>query len=370
MNKPGLLVLEDGSVFKGRSFGAEGESAGEIVFNTSMTGYQEILYDPSYCGQLVMMTYPLIGNYGVNAEDNESEKLWLQGFIVKEYTGPPSNWRSREPLDQLLKRQGIVAIDQVDTRLLTKKIREQGAMQAILSTRTEDVDLLLERLKKTPSLVGRDLVSEVTTSGFYAWKNGEKSVLDAEGQSSEAHVVVYDFGVKYNILNMLSALKCRVTVVPANTSADALLALNPDGILLSNGPGDPEGVPYAIKNVKALLVSKKPIFGICLGHQILALALGAKCSKMKFGHHGGNQPVMDLATKRVQITAQNHGFEIDLSEIKDEVEVTHINLNDKTLEGLRHRKLPVSSVQYHPEGAPGPHDAAFFFKTFVDSFAK
>ncbi len=369
MNNQGILVLEDGSVFKGRSFGAEGESAGEIVFNTSMTGYQEILYDPSYAGQLVMMTYPLIGNYGVNSEDNESEKLWLQGFIVKEYTRIPSNWRAREPLHQLLVRQGIVAIDQVDTRLLTKKIREQGAMQGILSTRTDDVDVLLERLKGTPGLVGRDLVSEVTTSAPYVWINGEKSALDSETPSGEAHVLVYDFGVKYNILNMLSALKCYVTVVPANTSADAVLDLNPDGILLSNGPGDPEALPYAIQNVKALL-GEKPIFGICLGHQILALALGAKCSKMKFGHHGGNQPVMDLATKRVQITAQNHGFAIDISEIEHEVEVTHINLNDKTLEGLQHRTLPVSSVQYHPEGAPGPHDAAFFFKTFVDSFSK
>jgi len=369
MARQGILVLEDGSVFKGRSFGAEGESAGEIVFNTSMTGYQEILYDPSYCGQLVTMTYPLIGNYGVNPEDNESEKLWLQGFIVKEYTGLPSNWRSREPLDQLLKRQGIVAIDQIDTRLLTKKIREQGAMQGILSTRTDDVEVLLEKLKITPGLVGRDLVSQVTVSSPYAWKNGEKYDLNTKEKSKLRHVVVYDFGVKYNILNMLGALNCRVTVVPANTAADAVLALNPDGILLSNGPGDPEGVPYAIQNVKALL-GKKPIFGICLGHQVLALALGAKCSKMKFGHHGGNQPVMDLATKRVQITAQNHGFAIDLSEIEDEVEVTHINLNDKTLEGFRHRTLPVSSVQYHPEGAPGPHDAAFFFRTFVDSFAK
>lgn len=369
MNNPGILVLEDGSVFKGRSFGAEGESAGEIVFNTSMTGYQEILYDPSYCGQLVTMTYPLIGNYGVNSEDNESEKLWLQGFIVKEYTGVPSNWRSQETLGSLLKRQSIVAIDQIDTRLLTKKIRDQGAMQGILSTRTDDVNVLLERLKTAPRLVGRDLVSQVTTSSPYLWKNGEKCGLDSEVESTQTHVVVYDFGVKYNILNMLSALDCRVTVVPANMTTQAVLALNPDGILLSNGPGDPEGLPYAIQNVKALL-EEKPIFGICLGHQILALALGAKCSKMKFGHHGGNQPVMDLATKRVQITAQNHGFAIDLSEIENKVEVTHINLNDNTLEGLRHRTLPVSSVQYHPEGAPGPHDAAFFFKTFVDSLSK
>ena len=369
MSNQGILVLEDGTVFKGRSFGAEGESAGEIVFNTSMTGYQEVLYDPSYCGQLVMMTYPLIGNYGVNSEDNESEKLWLQGFIVKEYTATPSNWRAREPLDQLLKRQGIVAIDQVDTRLITKKIREQGAMQGILSTRTEDVNVLLEQLKSSPALVGRDLVSQVTTSNPYAWENGKKCDPGDVSSDAKSHVVVYDFGVKYNILNMLTALNCCVTVVPAHTRADAVLAMKPDGILLSNGPGDPEGLPYAIQHVKALL-GQKPIFGICLGHQILALALGAKCSKMKFGHHGGNQPVMDLAEKRVQITAQNHGFAIDLSGIENEVEVTHINLNDRTLEGLRHRTLPVSSVQYHPEGAPGPHDAAFFFQAFVDSFSK
>lgn len=366
MKKQAILVLEDGTAFKGRSFGAEGESAGEIVFNTSMTGYQEILSDPSYKGQIVMMTYPLIGNYGANSEDFESEKLWLEGFIVKEYSSFPSNWRAQEPLDQLLKRRGIVAMDQIDTRALTKKIRERGAMQGILSTKTDDVGALLEKLKTIPTLVGQDLVSHVTCSKAYVWENGEK--CDVQNPSSQPHVVVYDFGVKRTILNMLAALDCRVTVVPANTSADAVLAMRPDGVLLSNGPGDPEAVPYAIKNTQNLL-GKKPLFGVCLGHQIIGLALGAKCLKMKFGHHGGNQPVMELATRRVQITAQNHGFAIDLSGIK-EVEVTHINLNDQSVEGLRHRTFPVSSVQYHPEAAPGPHDAAFFFSTFVDSFSK
>ncbi len=370
MTNQAILLLEDGTVFRGRSFGAEGESVGEIVFNTSMTGYQEILSDPSYKGQLITMTYPLIGNYGVNSEDFESEKLWLEGFIVKEYTGFSSNWRSDEALDLLLKRRGIVAIDQIDTRALTKKIRERGAMQGILSTKSDDIDALLQKLKAVPSLVGQDLVSQVTCTEPYVWENGKKLEVGQGGEAAtQFHVAVYDFGVKWNILNRLNALNCRVTVVPANTTAETVLAMDIDGILLSNGPGDPEGLPYAVKNIKTLL-GKKPIFGICLGHQLLGLALGAKCSKMKFGHHGGNQPVKELLTGRVQITAQNHGFAIDLSEIEDEVEVTHINLNDRSVEGLRHRSLPASSVQYHPEAAPGPHDAAFFFKDFVDSFSK
>ncbi len=368
MKNQAILLLEDGTLFKGRSFGAEGESIGEIVFNTSMTGYQEVLSDPSYKGQLVMMTYPLIGNTGINSEDFESEKLWLEGFIVKEYTGFPSNWRSEEALDVLLKRRGIVAMDQIDTRALTRKIREGGAMQAIISTQTDDVEIMLKKLRAAPSLIGQDLVSQVTCFEPYVWENGKKAALSSE-ISSQHHVVVYDFGVKRNILNMLCALKCRVTVVPANTSAEKVLSMNPDGILLSNGPGDPEAVPYAIHNTKTLL-GKKPIFGICLGHQILGLALGAKCLKMKFGHHGGNQPVMAKNTGRVQITAQNHGFAIDLTAIEKDVEITHYNLNDQSVEGLRHRHLPASSVQYHPEAAPGPHDAAFFFKDFVDSFSR
>ncbi len=365
MKEHAILLLEDGTVFKGRSFGADGESVGEIVFNTSMTGYQEVVSDPSYTGQIVMMTYPLIGNYGVNSEDHESEKLWLEGFIVKEYSAHPSNWRSEEPLDHLLKRRGVVAIEQIDTRMLTRKIRDRGAMQGILSTKTDDIEHLMERLEATPSLVGQDLVSRVSCSEPYEWKNAKGS---GGGESFRFHVVVYDFGVKQNILKMLSDLHCRVTVVPAATSPDIVLEMKPDGILLSNGPGDPEGVPFAIRNTKYLL-GKKPLFGICFGHQILCLALGGKSRKMKFGHHGGNQPVMALASRKVQITAQNHGFEIDLSGIENEVEVTHLNLNDQTLEGMRHRKFQASSVQYHPEASPGPHDAAFFFEEFIDSFS-
>ncbi len=354
-------MLEDGTIFRGRSFGAEGEVVGEVVFNTSMTGYQEILTDPSYKGQIVTMTYPLIGNYGVNSEDNESEGLWLEGFIAKEYSSFPSNWRSEEPLDVLLKRKGIVAIDNVDTRALTRKIRVHGAMQGILSTGSDDPAVLLERLKKIPSLVGQDLVSRVTCDKPYEWKNGSAVPIQFQ-------VVVYDFGVKRNLLKMLSELGCRVSVVPAGTSAETVLEMKPDGILLSNGPGDPEALPHVIKQVKEL-IGKKPLFGICLGHQLLALALGGRCYKMKFGHHGGNQPVMDLATKKVEITAQNHGFAIDFSSALKEIEVTHLNLNDQTVEGMRHRNLPVSSVQYHPEASPGPHDAQFFFKNFIDSFS-
>ncbi len=361
-NNHAMLLLEDGTVFKGRSFGAAGEAVGEVVFNTSMCGYQEILSDPSYTGQMVTMTYPLIGNYGVNAEDHESERLWLSGFIVKEYSPQPSNWRSEGSLDALLKQGGIIAIEGLDTRALTRKIRLHGAMQGIISTESTDTTRLLAKLKKVPPLVGQDLVSKVSCAKSYIWQKGKV-------EKSRFHVVVYDFGVKRNILNMLSELDCKVTVVPADTSAETVLQMHPDGILLSNGPGDPEAVPYAIAHAKALL-GKKPLFGICLGHQILSLALGAKCSKMKFGHHGGNQPVMDMATRRVQITAQNHGFAVDFSNLKNEIEISHINLNDQTVEGMRHKTLPVSSVQYHPEASPGPHDASFFFKDFINSFSK
>jgi len=361
-HQPAVLMLEDGSLFRGRSFGAEGEAFGEIVFNTSMCGYQEIISDPSYNGQLVTMTYPLIGNYGVNSEDAESKRLWLSALVVKEYSSFPSNWRSDEPLDVLLKREGIVAMDQIDTRALTRKIREKGAMRAILSTETDDAGRLLSKVTQIPPLKGQDLVSRVTCAEPYEWER-------RAGESPRFQVLVYDFGVKRSILRMLGEMGCSVVVVPATTPAAEALAMRPDGILLSNGPGDPEALPDAIENVKVLL-DKKPLFGICLGHQILSLALGGKCFKMKFGHHGGNQPVMDLATQKVQITAQNHGFAIDFSGISEEVEVTHINLNDQTAEGMRHRRLPVSSVQYHPEAAPGPHDARFFFQNFVDSFLK
>ncbi|MFY9269327.1 MAG: glutamine-hydrolyzing carbamoyl-phosphate synthase small subunit [Candidatus Manganitrophaceae bacterium] len=364
--KRAILLLEDGTAFTGRSFGAEGESIGEVVFNTSMTGYQEILTDASYKGQIVTMTYPLIGNYGVNSEDVESERPWLEGFIVKEYTPVPSNWRATEPLDRLLKKNRIVALEGIDTRALTRKIRDRGAMQGILSTEAFDTAHLLGKLKNHPPLVGQDLVSQVTSSRQYDWKEG---AWQETVPPPIHHVVVYDFGVKRNILRRLVGMGCRVTVVPATTSAEKILQLNPDGILLSNGPGDPEAVTYAIRNTEKL-IGKKPIFGICLGHQILGLALGGKCKKLKFGHHGGNQPIIDLATKQVQITAENHGFAVDLAAIEREVEQTYVNLNDGTVEGIRHRTLPIFSVQYHPEASPGPHDARFLFQQFVDLFQK
>lgn len=363
--KRAILLLEDGTTFVGRSFGAEGESIGEVVFNTSMTGYQEIISDPSYKGQMVAMTYPMIGNYGVNAEDSESARPWLEGLIVKEYVSNPSSWRSEEPLDRWLKRHRIVALDQIDTRALTRKLRERGAMAGILSTEQFEAAGLFKKLKGAPSLVGQDLVRTVTCSRSYPWP--EK--IEAAGPSFRFHVAAYDFGIKQNILRMLNKMGCRVTVVPAETPAEKVLELQPDGILLSNGPGDPEVLTYAIRNTEKLL-EKKPIFGICLGHQILGLALGGKCFKLKFGHHGGNHPVMDLASRKVEITAQNHGFAIDFSGISKEVAVTHVNLNDETVEGMRHRRLPVFSVQYHPEASPGPHDAHFLFKEFIDHLEK
>ncbi len=356
MSARAILVLEDGSHFVGRSFAAEGERVGEVVFNTSMTGYQEILTDPSYRGQMVAMTCPLIGNYGVNAEDGESDRLWLSGFIVHEYTPRPSSWRSQEPLDALLRRQGVPAIEGIDTRALTRRLRERGAMMGILSTERFDTVALRKTLAEAPSLVGRDLVREVTCAQSYGW---------SEGEGGAPHVVVYDFGVKRNILRMLERRGCRVTVVPTDTTAQAVLSLRPDGVLLSNGPGDPEVLTGSIRAAERL-VGQIPLFGICLGHQILGLALGGRCFKLKFGHHGGNHPVRETPTGRVWITAQNHGFAIDFAAVP-QVEVTHVNLNDQTGEGMRHRTLPVASVQFHPEAAPGPHDAHPLFDDFLKS---
>ncbi len=365
-----LLALADGRAFSGWSVGATGEAFGEVVFNTSLMGYQEIITDPSYRGQIVTMTYPLIGNYGLNAEDTEAVRIFLSGFVMREDCPTPSSWRSRSTLHQYLQRHGIVGIAGIDTRALTRHIREEGAQTGIISTLDLDPKSLVRRAAAYPTLDGRDLVQEVTCSAPYSWEETTWS-LNADGQQAAGrdrgkyYVVAYDYGIKHNILRNLVRAGCRVEVVPASTSADAVLARNPDGIFLSNGPGDPAAVDYTIAEMKKLL-GKKPIFGICLGHQILCLALGGKTYKLKYGHHGANQPVMDLTTRKVEITAQNHGYAVDIDSMGANVECTHLNLNDQTVEGMVHRGLPVFSVQYHPEASPGPHDAAYLFARFVD----
>ena len=363
-----ILALADGRTFEGEAFGATGEVEGEVVFNTSMSGYQEVLTDPSYCGQMVVMTYPLIGNYGVNPEDYESARPFLTGFIIKELSGIPSNWRSEGTLDQFLKDHNVMGIQGIDTRALTRHIRDAGAQQAILSTEESDPQVLVEKAKRSVSIEGRDLVKEVTCKEPYYWENEKKNFgdkpLTGNGGSKRYSIIAYDFGIKRNILRKLTQAGCRVRVVPASTPAEEVLAAKPDGVFLSNGPGDPAGVPYVVENVKHLL-DKVPIFGICLGHQILIRALGGETFKLRFGHHGGNQPVMDLKTRKVEITAQNHGFAADDQSMMNDVEVTSINLNDKTIEGIRHKKLPIFSVQYHPEAAPGPHDSDHLFQEFL-----
>jgi carbamoyl-phosphate synthase small subunit len=372
-----ILALADGTSYVGKSFGAEGEATGEVVFNTSMTGYQEILTDPSYEGQLVAMTYPEIGNVGVNLEDQESLRPYVKGFIVKEYCALPSNWRAARPLHEYMQEHGVVGIEGIDTRSLVARLRDQGSQEAVISTSTEEVGALVARAKSSPGLIGVDLVREVTCKKPYDWHEGRWEwgkgyrKLTAKGKKriKDYFVVAYDYGIKFNILRNLRAAGCRVRVVPAWTSADEVLEMKPDGIFLSNGPGDPDAVPYAREAVEKLL-GKKPIFGICLGHQILGLALGGKTYKLKFGHHGGNQPVMDLTTRKVEITTQNHGFAVDAESLKDAVEVTHVNLNDNTVEGLAHKEFPVFSVQYHPESSPGPHDASYLFRRFVEMMAK
>jgi len=354
-----VLVLEDGTIFRGESFGAAGEKYGEVVFNTSMTGYQEILTDPSYKGQIVAMTYPLIGNYGVNAEDVESRKPFLEGFVVKEYSKIASNWRSDQSLGDYLKENKILGIEGVDTRALTLHIRRAGAMKAVLSTIDLNEKSLIKKARRSAGLVGVDLVKEVTIDEKYVWKS------KAAEQKPRFKVVVLDCGVKYNILRELAERKCRVIVMPAQATAEEILSLKPDGLLLSNGPGDPAAVSYVIETTRKL-IGKLPIFGICLGHQMLGLALGGKTYKLKFGHHGANHPVKDLKTGKISITAQNHGFCVDIGSLnKKEIEITHVNLNDQTLEGMRHEKLPIFSVQFHPEASPGPHDAQYLFDTFI-----
>ena len=367
--KKAYLALADGKVYEGCHFGAEGEVDAEIVFNTSMSGYQEILTDPSYCGQMVLMTYPLIGNYGVNPQDFESDRPHLSGFIIKELSGIASNWRSSETLEDFLKKYGIIGIQGIDTRALTRRIREKGAQQAVLSTITQDHNELVRKAKNSPGLIGRDLVKEVTCKEPYDWEEGEWAIQKgkttlSDKVDSKYFVVAYDFGIKRNILRMLVEAGCRVHVVPDSTPAEEVLALKPDGVFLSNGPGDPEGVPYAVQNVKNLL-GKIPIFGICLGHQILNLALNGKTFKLRFGHHGGNQPVMDTPTGKVEITSQNHGFAVSQESVESSIDVTSINLNDQTVEGISHKKWPVFSVQYHPEASPGPHDSGHLFQRFT-----
>lgn len=354
-----ILALEDGTIFKGKSFGASGERYGEAVFNTSMTGYQEILTDPSYKGQIVTMTYPLIGNYGVNQDDAESCRPFAEGFVVKEYSKIASNWRSKKTLGEYLKENNILGIEGIDTRQLTLHIRQSGELKAVLSTQDLDEQNLVKKAKASSGLVGKDLVKEVVCSQAYEWN-----------KQGRYKVVVMDCGIKFNTLRILAENNCRVIVVPAKATSTEILDLNPDGLLLSNGPGDPAAVPYVVDSVRALL-DKLPIFGICLGHQMLGQAFGGKTYKLKFGHHGGNHPVKDLKTGKVYITVQNHGFCVDIDSLnKKDIELTHINLNDKTLEGMRHKKLPVFSVQFHPESAPGPHDAKYLFQNFIAMMEK
>lgn len=355
--KPALLVLETGRAFRGRAWGADGERTGEMVFNTSMTGYQEVLTDPSYAGQIVCMTYPLIGNYGVNSADAESSKPQVEAFVVREAARVASNWRAEETLDSYLKRWQIPAIEHIDTRALVRHIRDKGAMRAVLSSVDLDTESLLEKARNSVAMQNRELASQVTTNEIYEFP--------AVGDE-KFHVVCFDFGVKTNSLREFAQLGCRITIVPADTSAEKILELKPDGVFLSNGPGDPAAMQTVVAEIKKVARSKTPTFGICLGHQLLGQTFGGETYKMLFGHRGGNQPIKDLATGTIEIAAHNHGFAIEAQSLPCEVEVTHINLNDNTVAGLRHKELPVFSVQYHPEAAPGPHDAAHHFQRFVE----
>jgi len=372
MLKTAKLALADGTVFTGVQFGAEGEISGEVVFNTSMTGYQEILTDPSYNGQIVTMTYPLIGNYGVNRNDVESKGLSLRGFVVKELCREPSNYRSQQSLQDYLRENGIIGIEGVDTRALVRRIRVHGAMTGILSTTDLDDASLIRKAQSAPALVGQDLVREVMPEKAADWDQGLDELVRhstaptaCEGTPSgkQPHVVAVDYGMKWNITRHLADMGCKVTVVPGTSTAEQILSHNPDGVFLSNGPGDPEPLTYAVDAIKGVL-GKKPVFGICLGHQLLGLALGGKTYKLKFGHRGGNQPVLNRKTQKVEITSQNHGFAVDAESLPKDVEITHINLNDNTVEGMRHTKLPAFSVQYHPEAAAGPHDSSYLFGEF------
>ncbi len=359
-NKPAKLLLENGRIFEGFSFGFSGTSLGEVCFNTGMTGYQEILTDPSYCGQLITMTYPHIGNYGINSEDIESSKIQASGFIVRDGSSSFSNYRAEDSLDGYLRKNKIVGIQGIDTRALVRCIRNEGAMNGIISSKILDEKKLQDKLDKHPSMEGLDLAKKVTCGKSYSWSNEKKKF----------NVVVIDYGVKYNILRLLSSHDCSLTILPSNITSTEILELNPDGIFLSNGPGDPAAVLYGIKAVKELLNSNIPIFGICLGHQILALALGAKTYKLKFGHRGCNHPVKYYQNNKIEITSQNHGFAVDSESISDNMKITHISLNDNTVEGIESNKFPAFSVQYHPESSPGPHDSRYLFEKFKQLMLK
>ena len=368
-----VLALADGRIFTGKSFGATGEAHGEVVFNTAMTGYQEVLTDPSYKGQMVTMTYTQVGNTGINPEDIESSQLYLSGFIVKEYQEHYSNWRATMSLDAYLKENGVVGIQGLDTRALTRHLRDRGAQNGIISTIDFDPESLVRKARSIPSMAGLDLASSVSCEKPYHWteklwdlETGYGTALPAE---LKYKVVAYDFGIKYNILRCLVSAGCDVTVVPATFPAEEALAMNPDGIFLSNGPGDPEPMAEAQENIRKF-IGKIPLFGICLGHQLLGLALGGRTLKLKFGNHGSNLPVMDLATRKVEITAQNHGFSVDIVTLGHACELAHENLNDQTVEGMRHKELPIFSVQHHPEASPGPHDSHYLFDRFVQMMEK
>ncbi len=371
---PAILALEDGRIFRGEGYGAKGECFGEVVFNTSLTGYQEIFTDPSYAGQIVVLTNPQIGNYGTNAADNEASRPYIEGLAVRELSPISSNWRSQQVADEYLERFNVPVIGEIDTRALVRHLRTRGVMRGVISSLESDAEKLVAKARSLRKIDGTDLATGVSTKALYEWdskdaRNFNGDPLHPEEDTSrlpapDLHVVAYDFGMKHNILRMLARERCRITVVPAETTAEDVLALQPDGIFLSNGPGDPEPLTYAQENIRKL-AGRKPVFGICLGHQLIGLALGGKTYKLKFGHHGGNHPVRHAKTGKVEITAHNHNFAVDPESLKQsEVDLTHIDLNDNTLEGLRHRSLPLFSVQYHPEASPGPHDSNYLFQDF------
>ncbi|HET6146793.1 MAG TPA: glutamine-hydrolyzing carbamoyl-phosphate synthase small subunit [Polyangia bacterium] len=368
---PALLAMEDGTIYRGFGFGSDADSAGEIVFNTAITGYQEVITDPSYRGQVITMTAPEIGNVGINPVDFESRRPWCAGFVVRALSPVVSSWRASGGLHALLAEHGVAGIGGIDTRAVTRRIRLSGAQRAVITRRVADPAAAVERARKHPSLEGRDLVREVTAGEPYDWDEGVWRV-GGEGPRSATrhHVVAYDFGIKRGILRRLRTGGARVTVVPAETSAKEALALKPDGVFLSNGPGDPAAVGYAVEAARELCRSGLPVFGICLGHQILGQALGGKTYKLKFGHHGANHPVMDLGTRKVEITSQNHGFAVDVDSLKGKAVLSHVSLNDNTVEGMRHAELPIFSVQYHPEASPGPNDAAYLFDRFESLIAE